>query len=365
MQDKLFVFWLQMWDYMSSIDELEFKCNLLMRTLISNDIEFLLSLLNDKERRIISLRYNLANDRIHTLEEIGDEYSITRERVRQIQNNCIKKMSRHFGSLKQTFFWDDLNSFVKSNGGIVAEKDLEEYIRSNYSDVKNYLNSIFLVLEVNNELIHEHNKVLFCPHFRLKVIKFNEIKIYSKDVITYLESEKKEVHVSTLAKNIANLSKVRLISLISIDKRIIINENKVSLSKWTHINPKSLREKIIYILNKVQEPMHFTKISELINSIAINPKRFSLNAVHNELIKNDKFILIGRGIYASKEWGYKEGSVTDVIESILSKKGPMHLYDITQEVLQRRKVKDVTVKINLNASKSKFRKNKLGLYELV
>jgi hypothetical protein len=94
-------------------------------------------------------------------------------------------------------------------------------------------------------------------------------------------------------------------------------------------------------------------------------KKVSLQAVHNELISNPAFVLIGRGIYALKAWGYKEGTVSDVLESVLGKKGAMNLSDLTKEVLKLRKVKPITIQINLSSKKNKFRKNREGLYELV
>jgi DNA-binding winged helix-turn-helix (wHTH) protein len=77
------------------------------------------------------------------------------------------------------------------------------------------------------------------------------------------------------------------------------------------------------------------------------------------------FVLIGRGTYALKDWGYEEGTVSEVIESILSEEGPLSLNDLTQKVLQRRKVKEVTVQVNLNTKKDIFKKNTDGQYELV
>ena len=66
-----------------------------------------------------------------------------------------------------------------------------------------------------------------------------------------------------------------------------------------------------------------------------------------------------------RSWGFKEGTVSDVLESILSKKGPMQLAQLTDEVLKMRKVKPITIQINLSSKKNKFRKNREGLYELV
>ena len=74
--------------------------------------------------------------------------------------------------------------------------------------------------------------------------------------------------------------------------------------------------------------------------------------IHNELIRNNEFVLIGRGIYVLKEWGYKPGTVIDVIVDILAKaKGAMSTDDIIAKVLKIRKVKNSTVYMNLQNRK--------------
>ena len=138
-----------------------------------------------------------------------------------------------------------------------------------------------------------------------------------------------------------------------------------SLLSWRHVNPRTLSDKVEFVLNKMKEPLHFLKIVEKIEAESFDKKKVSMQAVHNELISSDKFVLIGRGIYAMRTWGFKEGTVSDVLESILSKKGPMPLVDLTQEVLKMRKVKPITIQINLSSKKNKFRKNREGKYELV
>lgn len=62
-------------------------------------IDKMLKTLNPREERIIRLRYGLEDNIIHTLEEIGKEYGITRERVRQIEVKAIRKL-RHPARIK-------------------------------------------------------------------------------------------------------------------------------------------------------------------------------------------------------------------------------------------------------------------------
>ncbi len=56
------------------------------------DVEFALSALPDRERRVIELRYGLDGTQPCTLEEVGQEFGVTRERIRQIENNTLKKL---------------------------------------------------------------------------------------------------------------------------------------------------------------------------------------------------------------------------------------------------------------------------------
>ena len=54
----------------------------------------LLSVLDDRERRIIDARFGLNGEAPKTLEEVGQEMEVTRERIRQLQNLAIKKLRR-------------------------------------------------------------------------------------------------------------------------------------------------------------------------------------------------------------------------------------------------------------------------------
>ena len=76
----------------------------------------------------------------------------------------------------------------------------------------------------------------------------------------------------------------------------------------------------------------------------------NLQAVHNELIRHDQFVLIGRGIYALSEWGYEKGTVEHVIERILNKKKELSQEEIVDQVLKQRQVKKITVVLVLKNS---------------
>jgi DNA-directed RNA polymerase delta subunit len=130
------------------------------------------------------------------------------------------------------------------------------------------------------------------------------------------------------------------------------------------VNPKNIRDKIYVILHDQGKPMHFSEIAEAIKASDFRRKDVTTQAIHNELIKDSRFVLIGRGIYALKEWGYKKGTVADVIAEVLKKEGgPLHRDEIVRRVLKSRKVKETTILLNLQG-KPQFKRVAKATYAL-
>ena len=134
--------------------------------------------------------------------------------------------------------------------------------------------------------------------------------------------------------------------------------------KWPMVNPKNIRDKIYVILFENGKQMHFSEISEAIKKSEFKRKNVTTQAIHNELIKDSRFVLVGRGIYALKEWGYKKGTVADVISEVLTKAGePLHRDEIVKRVLKNRYVKETTILLNLQG-KPQFRRVAKATYSL-
>ncbi|MCD8561468.1 hypothetical protein LRY29_00065, partial [Candidatus Saccharibacteria bacterium] len=136
------------------------------------------------------------------------------------------------------------------------------------------------------------------------------------------------------------------------------------LAKWPTVNPKNIRDKIYVILAENKKPLHFSDIAKAIKDSSFKRKDVTTQAIHNELIKDKRFVLIGRGIYALDSWGYSKGTVSDIIADVLKKAGePLHRDEIVKRVLKSRQVKETTILLNLQ-SKPQFKRVAKATYIL-
>jgi predicted Zn-ribbon and HTH transcriptional regulator len=119
------------------------------------------------------------------------------------------------------------------------------------------------------------------------------------------------------------------------------------LCEWPEISPKTVRDKIYLLLKKKQEPLHFESIAKHINDVGFDGQKALAPTVHNELIKDDRFVLVGRGMYGLKEHGYEPGIAREVIAKVLLEKGPLTAKDVVMHVTKQRFFKPNTIVINL------------------
>lgn len=319
---------------------------------IKDNIEKMLLLLSTKERSVIEKRFSLNKGKKYTLEEIGKDFGVTRERIRQIERNALQKLRRNI----QNFSAYTVNSigyqFLIENGGIVSEdkmlsKVMSEMKRANVSE-------ILLILSLDSKFDRLTNTILCKPFFKLKEIKKEQVDSIAKIAENILAKKKTMLSISEImglieeaGSYLPELNEEMLMSIFDIYKKTKLVGDKVGLMAWRDINPRTLRDKIYYVLRKQDKPTHFAEISNLIVNENFDKKTANMQAIHNELIRYDEFILIGRGIYALKEWGYEKGTVADIISQVLQKNDNMSEEKIIKEVLKKRQVKPITVILNL------------------
>lgn len=314
-------------------------------------VQNFLLLLTQKERFVVERRFNLDSRERATLEEIGQHFSVTRERIRQIEKNALSKLRRNLENCRLIEISDQAHTLILEAGGVLMEDILISKLLLSQTDLS--VETLRLIITIDKRFDRLPNTVLFFPYLKLTEINQSEVESLGRNCYEYLAKIKETVSIDQLYRIILQdrkgiIEKNLFTSLIQIDKKIkIVNNEMVGLFGWRHINPRMLRDKIYFVLRSAKEPMHFVDIANKIINCGFDKKKINLQAVHNELIRHGDFILIGRGIYGLSEWGFKSGTVAEVISSILKNKESMSQDEIIAEVMKQRKVKPITVVLSL------------------
>lgn len=377
-------------------------------------IDELFSELSSREKDVLIRRFGLHGQGKETLENIGSVHQLTRERIRQIETSGVKRLAslknlenylsslkkvifqlleEHGGFMEKEYLIDNLvkvSSFSsprETEGGEERHRNYLEFLISRllypeFRETANskYLKSLFKLKY--QDLEHVEN---LCDELEEKLKKLKKtlttlelIELIKNELETYRQHEEKllfrgdgVIDVSPVLKKTHFSENPELInshkpiySILQAAKRI--EQNKFGYwghESWREIKPKTINDKVYLVLKSAAKPMHFAEIADRINEVNFDHKQANAATVHNELILDKKYILIGRGIYALKEWGYNQGTVSDVIVDILANTDkPLPRDEIIERVLQQRDVKRATIVLAL-MNKEKFERNN-GKYSL-
>ncbi len=331
-------------------------------------VKRLLSSLPERAQDVIVSRFGFNKEgKEMTLEAIGKKYGITRERVRQIENYAVSHIRKADTYEKEGPVFDELKNTINKMGGVISEDDLLNYLGKD-TLTKKY---IHFLLVVGDDFDKVKENIEFKHHWHINSKLSEKIheaiqKLYSKlgDDEIVPESE----IISSFLEHLKEVSDEYkqdeiLTRWLSISKNISKNPlGEWGKSKSSNIKTKGIRDYAYLILRRHGSPIHFREVAKLISEV-FNKKAHTATT-HNELIKDSRFVLVGRGLYALKEWGYSTGVVRDVILEILKKEGPLTKDKIMEKVLKERYVKTNTVMVNLQNPKY-FKKNKQGMYAVV
>jgi hypothetical protein len=318
----------------------------------------------EREREIISRRFGLY-DRRETLEQIGELLGITRERVRQLEKAVITKLKA--ASEKELPHIKDveaaLSAHLQEMGNVARVSDITARIKPQANKVDQsrvaFLAHLSPGIAVIDDNDHFHHSVGLGSVHTEKAIRDNVNKII--DTVTKIGEPASS---DQIAKEYGSKDTKHVEALAGISKNLANLHGRWGLIKWPMVNPKNIRDKIYVILHESKKPMHFSEISDSIKDSDFRRKDVTTQAIHNELIKDKRFVLIGRGIYALREWGYKRGTVADVIAEVLRKEeGPLHRDEIVRRVLKSRQVKETTILLNLQG-KPQFKRVAKATYSL-
>lgn len=326
--------------------------------------EILNTIEREREREIVSRRFGLY-DRRETLEQIGELLGITRERVRQLEKAVVTKLKAsaekdlpHIKDVETI-----LTTHLKEMGNTARISDLSKRLSEAGNKVDQsrvaFLSHLSPNISVIDDNDHFFHSVGIASIHTEKTIRDNVTKI-----IEAIMKIGEPTSIEAISKEVGNTDTKHVEALAGISKNLANLHSRWGLTKWPMVNPKNIRDKIYVILHDQKKPMHFGEIAESIKESDFRRKDVTTQAIHNELIKDKRFVLIGRGIYALKEWGYKKGTVSDVIAEVLRKEnGALHRDEIVRRVLKSRHVKETTILLNLQG-KPQFKRVAKATYQL-
>ncbi len=322
----------------------------------------------EREREIITRRFGLF-DRKETLEQIGELLGITRERVRQLEKAILirLKIASEDGKIPAVTEIEKLAiRDLSENGRVARVQDIAMRMTGSKKPSNEVKSHIIFITEISAKLtsINENDNY----HQGAGIAEYGDEKKVRAKVDEILKAIKKHGEPLTIEVLFEQLSDYETPSqvqaLASLSKGLANLKDMWGLVKWPTVNPKNIRDKIYVILADNAKPMHFSEIAEKIKESDFKRKDVTQQAIHNELIKDKRFVLIGRGIYALDNWGYKKGTVSDIIADVLKKAGePLHRDEIVKRVLKSRQVKETTILLNLQ-SKSEFKRVAKATYSL-
>lgn len=329
---------------------------------LAESINDLLSVLDNRSQDIIRRRYGLSTGQVETLDSIGKEYGITRERVRQIEEQAKKYMGKMHDVLDAIA--NLLNVIFEQNGGIIAEEHLLELVK-NQTGTSAQPSLIIFYLDLMPLYQHNKGNQMFGPHWN----HLNVHNQYTDQVILaakeILEKSKQPLKEDELIQKIRDEIKVTneiladsciyalLVASQELQKTVF---GEWGVANWVETSPRGVGDKAFIVLRRHGHPMHFRDITNQINEVKFDHKKAHEQTVHNELIKDGRFVLVGRGMYALKDWGFTPGTVADVLASVLDKSNqPLSKDEIIKRVLDQRLVKKTTVLLGLQ-NKQRFQK---------
>ncbi len=330
----------------------------LIQTVISNALQVIDQ---PREREIINRRFGLGEKK-ETLEQIGERLDITRERVRQLEKAALIRLKiaaekgsiEHLAEIEKTIIRN-----LAEVGRISKTKNLVEKTIESESNDQQIFNFLFIA-EISSKLVlvqenDKYNSAIANAEYGDE----RKIKKSIDEIVNIIKKNKSPVTLEQLDEQLSYEHPSQISAIASVSKLLATLNGLWGLEKWPAVNPKNIRDKIFVILESQKKP-----IAEEIRKSDFSRKAVTTQAIHNELIKDKRFVLIGRGIYALDTWGFKRGTVADIITAVLKEAGePLYRDEIVKRVLEKRKVKETTVLLNLQ-SKKEFKRVAKATYTL-
>ena len=308
----------------------------------------------EREKEIIIRRFGLKGRR-ETLEQIGEMLSITRERVRQLEKAILirLKIAAEENQIPEIAAAEKILVRNLTEKGRVARLDeITDKVYGRKTTTSERMGVYFIATFAKNLSVVEENDRYYLS---IGIAEYGSSRVIRErvdEIVATIKANKKPMTIDELDAKLDYEHPSHIEAIASVSKLLATLNGVWGLVKWPAVNPKNIRDKIYVVLEAKKEPMHFSEIAKAIRESNFKRKNVTIQAIHNELIKDARFILIGRGIYALDTWGYKKGTISDIIKTILAKSDkPLTREEIVKQVMKVRKVKETTILLNLQNKK--------------
>jgi len=326
--------------------------------------------LSPRQREVVEGRFGLKGGEGETLAAIGDKMGITRERVRQIENAALAVAKSNISKDDETLaLLAKVKQYIAGKGGVAKKTDVVTFanalakgIGENQIDFLSEASATFNVFREDED---------YHPFYYVSEKDRQNAQAFVDGWANFLKSKKETALAGNAYRaELASFSKTKGVesaiaeNYLGATKRIHSNRyGDMGLREWPEINPTTIRDKIYLVLKKGGEPLHFETIAKKINEVKFDGQIALAPTVHNELIKDERFVLVGRGMYGLKEHGYEPGTAREVIAKVLKSSGPMKATDVVSKVNSQRFFKENTILINLQ-NKGTFERMSDGRYRV-
>lgn len=312
---------------------------------INNLIKNSLSGLSSRQKEVLEGRYGLNNPETLTLAELGDKYNLTRERVRQIEALALKAVRSRVSGSEFADFVKAVSGVLRNAGGAKREDLLIDELAGASQE-----NKIKFLLEVCGQFKYSKDGKDFYPYWHASDADQKKVSSFVNYLLKNANRENFSASFASAAKN-SGVNENTARNYASLSKKVAVNiYGDLGLSEWQEIHPKTARDWAYLVLKKENRPLHFTEIAKMVSDL--RKKKAHAPTIHNELIKDDKFVLVGKGTYTLKEFGVIPGTAREIISHFLEKHGPMKAPEVVKLVLKERMFKENTVLINLQNRKN-------------
>jgi transcriptional regulator len=283
-------------------------------------LDDLFMVLTEKEAMVIKRRFALQGHPKQTLEKIGKHFKVTRERIRQIEGIALSKLRRTVRTTKLNDVNEMAKSILRVNGGVMREDDVISQVLKRMPSSTDLDGAVLrLSFSIDTEMNTAGHSGSFVPFWRLESLAMEDVSVIVENMVKILKKRRSCMKREELVSSVQALnlfkdripSKELINSCMTIDERLREIDEGWGLTEWRFVRPRSIRDKVEIVLRKAGVPLHFMEIANRIRESRFDHKNVTVQAVHNELIRYPQFVLVGRGLYALREWGYEPGTVAD------------------------------------------------------